>query len=123
MKPRPFSPSKRSTIAPAEPSRTIGSTAVGGTIINRQWFREGVELVQAVFDFDIRGKVLELGGGTGYWTQHLVMGADHVTVVDVSAESIAASRKRLGPFVQKVKYIEADVYRWHPTERYDVVFF
>jgi SAM-dependent methyltransferase len=94
-----------------------------GPIINRQWFREGVELVQAVFDFDIRGKVLELGGGTGYWTQHLVMGADHVTVVDVSAESIAASRRRLGPFVQKVKYIEADVYRWHPTERYDVVFF
>jgi demethylmenaquinone methyltransferase/2-methoxy-6-polyprenyl-1,4-benzoquinol methylase len=94
-----------------------------GPVVNRQWFREGLELVQALLDFQIRGKVLELGGGSGYWTQHLVMGADQVTVLEISPESIEASRARLGSFALKVKFVEADAYQWRPTERYDVVFF
>jgi len=94
-----------------------------GSVINRQWFREGIEVVQALLDFQIRGKVLELGGGSGYWTQHLVMGSDQATVLEISPQGIEASRARLGSFAQKVRFIEADVYRWRPSERYDVVFF
>ncbi|HXP93692.1 MAG TPA: class I SAM-dependent methyltransferase [Candidatus Binatia bacterium] len=94
-----------------------------GHIINRQWFAEGIELVQAILNFGVRGKVLELGGGSGYWTQHLVLGADQVTVLEISPESIEASRVRLGPLARKVKFVEVDFYQWHPTERYDVVFF
>ncbi len=92
-----------------------------GPVVNRQWFREGVELVQAILNFDARGKALVLGAGSGYWTQHLVMTADHVTVIEISPDSIAASKARLGPFTRKVRYIEGDAYQWRPTERYDVI--
>lgn len=93
-----------------------------GPVINRQWFVESIEVVQALLNFQASGKVLELGGGTGYWTQHLVTSAQ-VTVVDVSAESMEASRARLGSFASRVRYIEADVYRWQTVEKFDVVFF
>ncbi len=94
-----------------------------GSVVNRQWFAEGIELVQAILDFGVRGKVLELGGGSGYWTQNLVLGADQVTVLEISPESIEASRARLGPLARKVKFVELDFYRWRPSERYDIVFF
>lgn len=93
-----------------------------GPVINRQWFVESIEVVQALLNFQAAGKVLELGGGTGYWTQHLVTSA-HVTVIDVSRESMEASRVRLGSFASRVRYIEADVFRWQPTEKFDAVFF
>jgi SAM-dependent methyltransferase len=94
-----------------------------GPILNRQWFYESVELIQALLTFELSGKVLELGGSTGFWTKHIAMSADQVTVLDVSPESIAASRARLGPFVSRIRYVEADVYRWTPNQKYDAVFF
>lgn len=94
-----------------------------GPVLNRQWFREAIELVQALASFEPRGNVLEIAGGTGLWTQHLVMTSDRVTVVDVSPESLAASRERLGPFTTRVRYVETDVFRWKPKEQYDAIVF
>lgn len=94
-----------------------------GTALNRQWFRESVELVQALQGFGLSGRILELGGGTGFWTQHLAASAEQITVVEISPESIAASRNRLGGFASRVRYVEADFFDWTPKERYDGVFF
>lgn len=94
-----------------------------GPIINRQWFVESIEVLQALSDFGISGTVLELGGGTGYWTQHLAITAKRVTVVEVSVASNNVSRARLGSFVNRVHHVDADVYRWRPPEEYDAVFF
>jgi SAM-dependent methyltransferase len=93
-----------------------------GPILNRRWFYESVELIQALLTFELSGKVLELGGGTGFWTQHIAMSAEQVTVVDVSAESIAASRARIGSFASRVRYIETDVFSWAPNQKFDAVF-
>lgn len=94
-----------------------------GPSINRKWFSESVQLVEAITNFDVRGNVLELAGGTGLWTQHLVMRANRVTVVEVSPASIAASRARLGAFTNRVRYVEGDIFRFVPREKFDVVFF
>jgi ubiquinone/menaquinone biosynthesis C-methylase UbiE len=94
-----------------------------GPVLNRAWFREAVELVQALSSFNASGNVLELAGGTGLWTQHLVMSANRVTVVDVSPESLAANRARLGSFTSRVRYVEHDIFDWTPREKYDAIFF
>ena len=71
--------------------------------------------------FDPAGEVLELAGGTGWWTQRLAERADSLTVVDASPETLEINRARVNR--PDVDYIVADLFDWHPTRRYDVVFF
>jgi demethylmenaquinone methyltransferase/2-methoxy-6-polyprenyl-1,4-benzoquinol methylase len=87
----------------------------------REWDAQ-VAVVQAALDeFSATGDVLELAGGTGWWTQQLARNASHLTVVDSSTETLALNRAR----VQRsdVVYLEADLFDWQPSRRYDVVFF
>jgi demethylmenaquinone methyltransferase/2-methoxy-6-polyprenyl-1,4-benzoquinol methylase len=94
-----------------------------GAAINRQWFRELIEVIQAMTEFDVRGNVIEFAGGTGIWTERLVATADSVTSVDCSPDGLEAARIRLGPFASRVRLIEADIFDWTPRERFDCAFF
>jgi demethylmenaquinone methyltransferase/2-methoxy-6-polyprenyl-1,4-benzoquinol methylase len=69
----------------------------------------------------LRGKILELAGGTGIWSQKLLRCADELTILDASAEVLAINEARLRS--ERVRYIRADVFDWRPSERFDVVFF
>ncbi len=92
-----------------------------GPALNEQWFEEVGQVVGALEAFAPTGRVLELAGGTGLWTERLVHLADSVTVVDASPETLAINRSRVGD--SKARYVEADIFSWRPDERYDVVFF
>jgi ubiquinone/menaquinone biosynthesis C-methylase UbiE len=78
-------------------------------------------LLDALRAFAPRGAVLELACGTGQWTAELAVHAALVTAVDASPEMIAVNRARV--VRDNVRYVEADLFAWSPTERYDVVFF
>ena len=93
-----------------------------GPTRNRDWFRDAVELMQALSGFNPKGHVLEIGGGTGLWTRQLVLTADHVTVVDVSERSLALNRIRLGSLASRVRYVERDIFSWPAGERFDAIF-
>jgi demethylmenaquinone methyltransferase/2-methoxy-6-polyprenyl-1,4-benzoquinol methylase len=67
------------------------------------------------------GRVLELACGTGLWTRRLAESAESVTAVDASAEVIELNRARVGG--SAVRYLQADLFEWRPSERYDLVFF
>lgn len=71
--------------------------------------------------FGPAGKVLELAGGTGWWTQRLAETADRLTVVDSSPEALALNRERVKR--PDVRYDVADIFEWRPDTAYDVVFF
>jgi SAM-dependent methyltransferase len=85
------------------------------------WRRQVAVLEDAVSAFAAAGDVLELAGGTGWWTRRLAVTAGTLTVVDSSPETLAINRER----VQRpdVHYVVADLFRWTPRRRYDVVFF
>ena len=68
-----------------------------------------------------QGDVLELAGGTGWWTERLAGRADRLTVVDAAPEALALNRERVGR--QDVSYAIADLFDWRPERSYDVVFF
>lgn len=79
------------------------------------------EVSEALDAFRPTGSVLELAAGPGLWTTHLLRHATDVTAVDASAEMIAIASARVG--AGRVRFVSADLFRWRPDRRYDVVFF
>jgi trans-aconitate methyltransferase len=67
------------------------------------------------------GSVLELACGPGTWTAQLLHHAADVTAVDASPEMLAIASARVGG--ERVRFVPADLFRWQPDRRYDVVFF
>jgi demethylmenaquinone methyltransferase/2-methoxy-6-polyprenyl-1,4-benzoquinol methylase len=82
---------------------------------------QGLRLEEALRDFRPEGRVLEVACGTGTWTRRLISYADELTAVDSSADMIRLARAKVGE--TKVRFIEADIFSWHPGQTYDVVFF
>ena len=86
-----------------------------------EWQRQVATVTAALDAFRPAGNVLELAGGTGWWTQRLAETADRLTVVDSSPEALALNRERAGR--ADVRYEVADLFEWRPDSSYDVVFF
>jgi demethylmenaquinone methyltransferase/2-methoxy-6-polyprenyl-1,4-benzoquinol methylase len=82
----------------------------------------GEELERALDSFGPRGDVLELACGTGLWTRLLLRHARSVTAIDASPEMLAIASDRIA-HDPRVDFIEADLFRWRPERRFDVVFF
>ena len=79
------------------------------------------QLLNALSECAPRGRILELACGSGQWTAELAKHASLLTAVDASPEMIELNRARVAQ--DKVHYVQADLFAWSPTERYDVVFF
>lgn len=69
---------------------------------------------------NIKGDVLELASGTGYWTRHLSQLAERVTALDGSAEMIAEARRHGLP---NADFRQQDLFDWAPERHWDAVFF
>lgn len=89
------------------------------------------ELCAALDAFAPRGDVLELACGTGQWTAELAARADRLTAVDSAPEMLARAAARVDDARAgdarvgdaRVRFLHADLFRWRPDRRYDVVFF
>jgi trans-aconitate methyltransferase len=79
------------------------------------------ELVAALDSFGPTGCVLELACGPGIWTEQLLRHATSVTAVDASPEMLAIASARVSD--ERVRFLQADLFKWTPDRRYDLVFF
>jgi len=86
-----------------------------------EWDRQLALVEDALATFSVSGHVLELAGGTGWWTRRLARHAETLTVVDSSPEALEINRSRTGR--RDIGYEVADVFSWLPDRAYDVVFF
>ena len=82
----------------------------------------GDELAAALDAFAPTGDVLELACGPGTWTPQLLGHAATVTALDASPEMLALARERVAPDLDRVRFVQADLFCWLPDRRYDVVF-
>jgi SAM-dependent methyltransferase len=87
-----------------DPERTAG------------WFSDAAEVEQRLEAFAPAGSVLELAAGTGIWTRKLVRLAARVVAIDANAETLARN-------TEEAELVQADVFQWRPSERFDVCFF
>jgi demethylmenaquinone methyltransferase/2-methoxy-6-polyprenyl-1,4-benzoquinol methylase len=86
-----------------------------------EWQAQVSVLEAALAEFAPTGDVVELAGGTGWWTERLATVAGSLTVVDSSPETLELSRRRVGR--PDVRYEVADLFEWPAAADYDVVFF
>ena len=86
------------------------------------WQHDIAEVLARLEAFAPRGDVLELAAGTGNWTQELLRYPVHLTALDASAETLAINRAKQRPDAP-VTFVEAELFGWHPTQQFDVVFF
>jgi SAM-dependent methyltransferase len=86
-----------------------------------EWQRQVAIVDDALTSFGAEGSVLELAGGTGWWTERLARTANRLTVVDSSAEVLALNRERVGR--SDVDYVVEDLFDWQADAPYDAVFF
>lgn len=63
-----------------------------------------------------KGKILEIGPGTGFFTQ-LLEKKGKVTAIDTSSKMIALAKTR----AKKAKFIVADLFDYSPKEKFDYV--
>ena len=79
---------------------------------SREWRRQVARVDEALASFNATGNVLELAGGTGWWTQRLARTADRLAVVDASPETLEFNRRRVAS--ADVDYVVADIFDWRP---------
>jgi 2-polyprenyl-3-methyl-5-hydroxy-6-metoxy-1,4-benzoquinol methylase len=92
-----------------------------GRELAEEWDRQVVQVADALDSFGATGDVLEMAGGTGWWTQRLARSAARLTVLDASPETLEISKSRVAR--PDVAYIVTDLFGWQPERTYDVVFF
>jgi SAM-dependent methyltransferase len=92
-----------------------------GEEATRRWFDEVRVVERALDEFEPKGSVLDLACGTGLWTQRLARYDTEITAVDSSPEVLTIAADRLGD--AQVGFVEADIFTFEPSTRYDVVFF
>jgi ubiquinone/menaquinone biosynthesis C-methylase UbiE len=87
-------------------------------------FTSDVQALQRFVDAardESAGDVLELAGGTGFWTQRWAKRATSLTVVDGAPETLAIAKGRVGR--ADVHWIQANLFEWKPQWQFDTVFF
>jgi demethylmenaquinone methyltransferase/2-methoxy-6-polyprenyl-1,4-benzoquinol methylase len=92
-----------------------------GPELAEEWDRQVAQVETALGSFGATGDILEMAGGTGWWTERLVRTATRLTVLDASPEALQLNRDRVGR--ADVEYVVADLFTWQPQRAYDVVFF
>ncbi|GAB3195267.1 class I SAM-dependent methyltransferase [Nocardioides hungaricus] len=66
------------------------------------------------------GSVIDIGAGASRLPDALLAdGRDDITVLDISNEALAVTRKRLGSAEGRVAYVVSDVLAWEPARTYD----
>ena len=64
---------------------------------------------------------IDVGGGDGALAAALLdRGHTDITVLDISAEALAAGRARLGEASDAVRWLVADIRRWQPERSFDL---
>jgi SAM-dependent methyltransferase len=96
-----------------------------GSELNAQW-RADLALVElALSAAPLHGDCVELGAGTGYWTERFIDRVGRLWALDSSPEALKVARSRLGARATKVQFETVDLWRWKPTRIWEsaVAFF
>jgi len=65
--------------------------------------------------------VIDIGGGASRLVDHLIdQGFSDVTVLDLSAAALEATKARLGERAGRVHWLVADATTWEPSRAYDI---
>ena len=90
-----------------------------GRELNDQWLGDLAEVRRGLSAATLRGQCVELGAGTGYWTELLIDRVECLWALDASPEVVEVARTRLGSRAAKVRFETLDLWRWQPSQMWD----
>lgn len=87
-------------------------------------YRKGYEdAVEAMRSVTKNRDVLELAGGTGFYTEVLARLAKNLTVLDGARETLDINQRLICKIRDDVEYLVADIFSWRPIRRYEAIVF
>lgn len=92
-----------------------------GAAHTEEWNREACQIENCLRQSKPGGDILEIACGTGLWTRHLALLADHLTALDASPEVITINLDRVTS--ANVEYQIVDIFDWRAGNKYDFIFF
>ena len=97
----------------------------GGPDQNAEWRSDLESLEHALAAAPLHGDCVELGAGTGYWSERIIDRVDALWALDASSEVLEIARSRLRAHAYKAHFQVVDLWRWQPTQAWDsaVAFF
>ncbi|WP_345991885.1 class I SAM-dependent methyltransferase [Chryseobacterium sp. Chry.R1] len=88
------------------------------------WTQEKPEIsLDFIASFDLKkdAKIIDIGGGESHLVDILIdKGYQDITVLDISANALEKTKKRLGKKSEKVKFIVTDITKFEPEFQYDL---
>src|SRR5436309_529582 len=72
-----------------------------GRELNDEWIADLTMIGRALSMAPIHGDCVELGAGTGYWTEQFIGRVDRLWALDAVGEVLEVARERLGPQARK----------------------
>jgi demethylmenaquinone methyltransferase/2-methoxy-6-polyprenyl-1,4-benzoquinol methylase len=96
-----------------------------GPALNAQWVAELATVEEVLCAAPLCGDCVELGAGTGYWTERILDQVERLWALDAAPEVLDMARARLGARADKVHFEVVDLWSWKPTRIWDsaVAFF
>ncbi len=96
-----------------------------GAELNAQWLADLAKIELALTTAPIHGECVELGAGTGYWTERVIKGVDRLWALDAAPEALEIASARVGVRASQVHFEIVDLWHWEPTQLWDsaVAFF
>ena len=90
-----------------------------GPELNGQWLADLAQLEAALSRASLHGDCVELGAGTGYWTERALDRVDRLWALDAVPEVLEIARARLGPRATRVAFEVVDLWAWAPNRVWD----
>jgi len=90
-----------------------------GPELNGQWRADLAGIEAALSRASLHGECVELGAGTGYWTERVLDHIDRVWALDGVPEVLEIARARVGLDTTRVEFEVVDLWRWVPERVWD----
>jgi SAM-dependent methyltransferase len=90
-----------------------------GPELNGEWQADLAAIDQALCRVPLHGDCVELGAGTGYWTEKIVERVERLWALDAVPEVLQIARARVGMLSTRVEFEVVDLWQWQPGRVWD----
>lgn len=92
--------------------------------LHQSWFQNEPVISLELID-ELRlpksASIIDIGGGESRLAEYLIeRDFSHLSILDISRESLEKTKKRLGPKAQRINFITSDVTTFTSTQKYDL---
>jgi SAM-dependent methyltransferase len=90
-----------------------------GSQRNAQWLDDLARVEAGLAAAPLNGNCVELGAGTGYWSDRIVDRVERLWLLDAVEEVLAIARQRLAGRADQAEFEVVDLWHWRPDRRWD----